>query len=178
MVFATVRTVSLNSTTTGGQVSTQWLILWGAIEGVVGKLPIYRLSVGVMSIANPTYTAIIVGCLPAFAIFIRGRVTASRVQNYGSYPPVSGPSTNDRSLKSSRQKSKIRTESMQLDDMGEGETHMDSSMMDGESKKSLVNETMDGQILVQHRWTQKWHNGTMEDAERQRFEKLGFGNGV
>lgn len=37
MVFAIVRSVSLDKTTNGGQVSTQWLILWGAIEGMVGE---------------------------------------------------------------------------------------------------------------------------------------------
>jgi hypothetical protein len=37
MVFAIVRVVSLNSSENGGQVSTTWLILWGGIEGVVGK---------------------------------------------------------------------------------------------------------------------------------------------
>lgn len=36
MVFAIVRVVSLNSSVNGGQVSTQWLMLWAGIEGVVG----------------------------------------------------------------------------------------------------------------------------------------------
>lgn len=39
MVFAVVRVVSLNSSVNGGQVSTQWLMLWAAIEGVVGMSP-------------------------------------------------------------------------------------------------------------------------------------------
>ncbi|KIN08814.1 hypothetical protein OIDMADRAFT_76981, partial [Oidiodendron maius Zn] len=59
MVTAIVRSVSLESTSGGGQVSTTWLMLWAAIEGAI---------------------AIIVGCLPSFAIFIRGRVSASRAQ--------------------------------------------------------------------------------------------------
>lgn len=37
MVFAVVRVVSLNKSTSGGQVSTTWLILWGGIEGCVGE---------------------------------------------------------------------------------------------------------------------------------------------
>lgn len=36
MVFAIVRVISLNSSVNGGQVSTQWLMLWAGIEGAVG----------------------------------------------------------------------------------------------------------------------------------------------
>lgn len=39
MVCAIVRCVSLNSSVKGGQVSTTWLILWAAIEGVVCTYP-------------------------------------------------------------------------------------------------------------------------------------------
>lgn len=94
MVFAIVRTVSLNGTTTEGQVSTQWLILWGAVEGMV---------------------AILVGCLPAFAIFVRGRVEASRVQ-YGSYPTPNQSSRPTR-LSNARSKERVRAESLQLQDV-------------------------------------------------------------
>ena len=38
MVFAIVRVVSLDVSTSGGQVSTTWRILWGGIEGAVGML--------------------------------------------------------------------------------------------------------------------------------------------
>lgn len=36
MVFAIVRVISLNSSVNGGQVSTQWLMLWAGIEGAIG----------------------------------------------------------------------------------------------------------------------------------------------
>jgi len=39
MVCAIVRSVSLSSSVKGGQVSTTWLMLWAAIEGVVGTCP-------------------------------------------------------------------------------------------------------------------------------------------
>lgn len=152
MIVAIVRTVSLDRTTSGGQVSTQWLIFWGAIEGMV---------------------AIIVGCLPAFAIFIRGHVHASRVAKY-NYNPFSAP-TPGQSLKESRQKSKIRTESVQLEELP-----IDASMensMDVSSKKSLVDMPKDG-IRVSHRWTQKWHPSSEKDEDRQRREALGFENQV
>ncbi|KAG9242388.1 hypothetical protein BJ878DRAFT_425997 [Calycina marina] len=71
IAFALVRTVSLEGTTTGGQVSTQWLILWGAIESMV---------------------SIIVGCLPSYAIVIRRRVEEVRARrNSQTWPatPVS-----------------------------------------------------------------------------------------
>ncbi|GJN75003.1 hypothetical protein PLICBS_009099 [Purpureocillium lilacinum] len=63
MVTAIIRSVSLESSTSAGQVSTTWLMLWAGIEGAV---------------------AIVVGCLPSFAVFIRGRVAASRAQYDGS----------------------------------------------------------------------------------------------
>lgn len=75
MVFAIVRVVSLNISTSGGQVSTEWLILWAGIEGVVG---------------------ILVGCLPAFAIFLRGRIAAARNIKYPPYS-LSIPVTNSQS---------------------------------------------------------------------------------
>ncbi|OAA52501.1 hypothetical protein BBO_00342 [Beauveria brongniartii RCEF 3172] len=56
MATAIIRSVSLNSSSSSGQVSTTWLMLWAGIEGVVG-------------------------CLPSFVIFIHGRVAASKVQN-------------------------------------------------------------------------------------------------
>ncbi|KAM3436122.1 hypothetical protein NHJ13734_005223 [Beauveria thailandica] len=60
MATAIIRSVLLNSSSSSGQVSTTWLMLWAGIEGVV---------------------AVIVGCLPSFVIFIHGRVAASKVQN-------------------------------------------------------------------------------------------------
>ncbi|KAM3519963.1 hypothetical protein NHJ13051_007151 [Beauveria bassiana] len=60
MATAIIRSVSLYFSSSAGQVSTTWLMLWAGIEGVV---------------------AMIVGCLPSFVIFIHGRVAASKVQN-------------------------------------------------------------------------------------------------
>ncbi|KAK2599015.1 hypothetical protein QQS21_005549 [Conoideocrella luteorostrata] len=71
MVTAIIRSVSLESSTDGGQVSTTWLMLWAGIEGAV---------------------AIIVGCLPSFAVFIRGHVTASKAQYDGSSNSNQNPS--------------------------------------------------------------------------------------
>jgi hypothetical protein len=152
MVFAIVRSVSLDAhpeqgNSTGGQVSTQWLIFWGAIEGMV---------------------AIIVGCLPSFAISIRRSVGASRIQNYGSYP-VKGGSSNIPSIQSSRQRYKLRTESLQLDEL----VPMDGSF-GGESKRNLVHEPREGEIIVNQRWTQTWHTREEEDNEMLRRQQLGF----
>lgn len=44
MVFAIVRVISLNSSVNGGQVSTQWLMLWGGIEGAVGMSSTQNIS--------------------------------------------------------------------------------------------------------------------------------------
>ncbi|KFY21035.1 hypothetical protein V491_03212 [Pseudogymnoascus sp. VKM F-3775] len=145
MVFAVVRVVSLNSSVNGGQVSTQWLMLWAAIEGVV---------------------AIIVGCLPSFAIFIRGRVEDSRVQ-YNPYPAIasskgSNPLSN---IQNSRMKSAARNESFMLEDM-----ESNGSAQDTGSRKSLVG---DG-ITVTQEWSQKSHRGSGPDMEREKRQKIGL----
>ena len=119
MVFAIVRVLSLNKSTSGGQVSTTWLILWSGIEGCV---------------------AIVVGCLPSFAIFIRGRVEASRVKyrTYGVSSSAKGTKVPSHS-QSSRSKSQARTESVMVDEVepiGRSE--------DTASSKSFV----DGEIIV------------------------------
>jgi hypothetical protein len=154
MVFAIVRTVSLDGTTTKGQVSTQWLILWGAVEGMV---------------------AILVGCLPAFAIFVRGRVEASRV-HYGSYP-TPNQSSRPTKLSNARRKERARAESLQLQDVEfEGDR---SSTWGGESKKSLVESTPEGGIKVQRSWSQRWHSGSLVETEQEReVRRLGLGIGL
>ena len=50
MVFAIVRVVSLNSSVNGGQVSTQWLMLWAGIEGLVGMCLLQNITT-----LNPKY---------------------------------------------------------------------------------------------------------------------------
>ena len=171
MVFAIVRVVSLDSSVNGGQVSTTWLIFWGAIEGAVGMcffLASIRLSLRKTDpcTKSPFQTAIIVGCLPSFAVFIRGRVEASRVQ-YGTYTANASSIGNKlpSHLSHSRKKSYVRSESVLLEDLEpNGETE------DSGSHKSLV----DGTIVITHGWSQKWHKGGSEDKEQEREQRLGF----
>ncbi|KAK3179175.1 hypothetical protein K4F52_009364 [Lecanicillium sp. MT-2017a] len=112
MVTAIIRSVSLDSSTSGGQVSTTWLMLWAGIEGAV---------------------AILVGCLPSFAVFIRGRVAASRNgnSNTNQSDPAGLPNSHERRMDADIQLWQLR---------------------DNASDKSLVN---DG-ILVTRTWSQKW----------------------
>ncbi|RDW65230.1 CFEM-containing protein [Coleophoma crateriformis] len=70
MVVAIIRAVSLKANASGGQISAEWLILWAGIEGVV---------------------AILVGCLPAFAVFLRKRVTAARGSKVLPQSPLNLP---------------------------------------------------------------------------------------
>jgi len=144
MIFAIVRTVSLEGTTSGGQVSTQWLILWGAIEGMV---------------------AIIVGCLPSFAIFIRSQVEASRIRrNSITHLPQSsviGPATYATktsefdSFHSNRAKSRMRIESLQLHDF-----EIVDSSMDGDSQQNLVHTPSPvRKVPIARSWSKKWHRG-------------------
>ncbi|KAL7952499.1 hypothetical protein V8C34DRAFT_318980 [Trichoderma compactum] len=63
MVTAIIRSVTLESSSTSGQVSTTWLIM-----------------VRIRMLTLNSCKAMIVGCLPSFAVFIHGRVAASRAQ--------------------------------------------------------------------------------------------------
>lgn len=168
MIFAVVRVVSLNSDTKNGEVSTSWLILWGAIEGAI---------------------AIIVGCLPSFAIFIRGHVAASRGP---SYPyATSNPSTGIKSSTySSRAKARARVESINLNDVEStmppassrgseaelvhGEGAKDESWAGSKEGTREGVASMDGGIIVTQNWTQKWHLGGQKDEEIEKARKLGL----
>lgn len=64
---------------------------WAAVEGAVGTYtrssPLStwtQAREGISCLLFSATLAIIVGCLPSFAIFIRGRVTASRAHNQDS----------------------------------------------------------------------------------------------
>jgi len=162
MVFAIVRTVSLEGTTSGGQVSTQWLILWGAVEGMV---------------------AIIVGCLPSFAILIRSQFEASQIRrNSVTYPPptstispgYASKSSEFDSFQSERTQSRMRIESLQLDDF---ET-IDSSL-DGDSRQSLVHTPMnEGQVGITRVWSQKWHGDIELERIRVATARMGDGSNL
>jgi hypothetical protein len=115
-------------------------------------------------------TAIIVGCLPSFAIFIRGRVEASRVQ-YGTYAVNSSAkgSKPPSHLQSSRNKSQARTESVMLDEVEPIDRNEDTG-----SRKSLV----DGRIIITQGWSQKWHQGSSEDKRRERERNSGMRDAI
>lgn len=138
MATAIIRSVTLNSSSSTGQVSTTWLMLvchlrlyhrdgkfadnisqWAGIEGAV---------------------AIIVGCLPSFAVFIRGRVAASKGHDEGN--------SNQPSDYNSQPKSHERAASLGSQDPNPLWGNRDNS-----SDKSLVEG-----IVVTRTWTQKWHN--------------------
>ncbi|QLI65189.1 uncharacterized protein G6M90_00g011960 [Metarhizium brunneum] len=122
MATAIIRSVSLESSVSSGQVSTTWLILWAGIEGAV---------------------AIIVGCLPSFAIFIRGRVIASRAQPDGSSNMnPSGYRSNARSKEPTGSSRRSQND------------HQVWEVSDTASDKSLV----EGGIMVTRSWSQKWQN--------------------
>lgn len=90
-----------------------------------------------------------VGCLPSFAVFIRGRVEASRVQYYGNSGEL--PSNHQSQGQFSQRKSRARIESIVMEDMEPGRFSSDNG-----SKKSLV----DGNNISTQGWRQKWQSGT------------------
>jgi len=139
MITAIIRSVSLDSSASSGQVSTTWLMLWAAIEGAV---------------------AIVVGCLPSFAIFIRGRVTASRAARYNQ-----GSSSNKNSTFNSRAKSSRGPQgSVRLpeEDGPPWRTH------DTASDKSLVQPSSG--ITVTRSWSQNWGNSGRRGSQKKAKE--------
>lgn len=151
MIFAIVRSVSLEGTNSGGQVSTQWLILWGAIEGMV---------------------AIIVGCLPSFAIFIRSQVEATRTRrNSVTFPAPLSTTIDAReftsqtkssgfdSFQSERTKPRTPIDSLHLDDI-----ELVDSSMDGDSRQSLFHDPVNeaGEPRYNRDWNQRWLGGVVE----------------
>ncbi|OAA79096.1 hypothetical protein LEL_02582 [Akanthomyces lecanii RCEF 1005] len=126
MATAIIRSVSLNSSSSTGQVSTTWLMLWAGIEGAV---------------------AIIVGCLPSFAIFIRGRVKASKAQ-YEENSNQTPPDYN------SQPKSRERANSL-----GSQDPNPLWGTRDNSSDKSLVDDT-----IVTRAWAQKWQSPHRQQA--------------
>lgn len=189
MIFAVVRVVSLNSDTKNGEVSTSWLILWGAIEGAIGMSERREGREQRAYTDEKEHIAIIVGCLPSFAIFIRGHVAASRGP---SYPyATSNPSTGIKSSTySSRAKARARVESINLNDVEStmppassrgseaelvhGEGAKDESWAGSKEGTREGVASMDGGIIVTQNWTQKWHLGGQKDEEIEKARKLGL----
>ena len=125
MVCAIVRASSLGVFADAGQIPIPWLALWATIEGFVGTLIYWSVylylflsspppySVGKSDQLTNTYsTAIIVNCLPAFAIFIRRKVVSSRIGTNGNAEAYTQNSL------ASKPKSRVRSESVLLDDVG------------------------------------------------------------
>jgi hypothetical protein len=113
----------------------------------------------------------IVGCLPPFAVFIRGRVVASRASGYSGSASTNKPGNPSSYVSNSRAKSRARVESVLLDDVEPPAERRDA---DNRSNKSLV----EGTIVVTHGWNQKWHRGTKDDEQRERIRKLGLNGNV
>ena len=80
IICAIIRAVSLNTAASQDKsIPISWLILWASIEGLAGAS--LRVFLQHHSPAD-NVPAIIVNCLPTFALFFRARVVNSRV--YGS----------------------------------------------------------------------------------------------
>ncbi|KHN96332.1 uncharacterized protein MAM_05918 [Metarhizium album ARSEF 1941] len=130
MITAIIRSVSLDSSVYQGQVgvyqgqvSTTWLMLWACIEGVV---------------------AIITGCLPSFAVFVRRRVMAPELHHDSGSDPLGYHSTAG-STEETGSSRRSRND------------HQRHQLSDTTGDRSLA----DGGIMVTRRWSQKW-----QDLER------------
>lgn len=111
--------------------------------------------------------AIIVGCLPSFAVFIRGRVEASRAPSgpYLAHSSSNGPAPLTQ-LRNSRAKSAARREGVLLDEMEPVGWEQGAG-----SRKSLVGD----EIAVTQGWRRGSRRATAEDHEREGRLELGLG---
>jgi hypothetical protein len=110
-----------------------------------------------------TPKALIVGCLPSFVIFIRGRVTASQVQFFDTSPNM--PSKPSFHSQSSQTTAHGRTEDVVLD---EEDIERVVQSRDDRSSKSLIDEN-----VATQGWSQKWNRGIAFNTDSEGSEKLG-----
>lgn len=83
VIMATVRTVSVGMESRSDNTpSSSWLMLWGLIETAIGELPL-PFVLSIRGVGSNTDIAVVVGTLPAFAIFFRRQHHSRR---YASYP--------------------------------------------------------------------------------------------
>lgn len=127
-----------------------------SVMGQYRRLDLYVLLVHPLS-ALPRLTllvAIVVGCLPPFAIFLRSRVIASRAYDYN-------PSESRASVQPSRVKSRIRAESILLDDVQPtGLATKESGSMKGENTQP---------------WAPPWQQSRVEAGNEHEEMKEGRG---
>ncbi len=161
MVAAIIRSVSLYGSINGGQVSTTWLMFWAAVECGI---------------------AIIVGCLPSFAIFIRAKIESSKASGT---PYISGPFAGVGSGTGQTGKGVSKIQSVKMRSL-----RHDSIMLDDEvdenwkSKNSLASDSPEIKvekgrgIRVEQGWDQRVDERAEDDGRRER-ERLtgvrGFG---
>ena len=110
-----------------------------------------------------TPAALIVGCLPSFAIFIRGQVEATRVQPFDSSPLPNIPSKSFSRIASSQASIQGRTDGIMLDhDIERG-----VQLQDNEGNKEPTIEAVASQG-----WKQRWHHGPI-NSDSEGTEKVG-----
>jgi hypothetical protein len=139
MIVSVVRVVTLNSSTKEGSVTT----LWSVVEAAVGISTLF--SVNSEQSADFMLIALIVGCLPSFAIFIRGRMEASRVEYFNTSPTIL--SRTNSHIQSSKGESRTVIGSFIMED----DVELERASSNDINGKGLV----DRPVVLTQGWSQK-----------------------
>ena len=129
----------------------------------------YIYSISYVESSLLTWTspiAIVVGCLPSFIIFIRGKIGASRTQFFDTSPVELSKANSNITL--SGPIAQARAESF----IFEEDVEMATNFSDGRSDKALD----DRPSAVKQGWSQRWHRGIAGDTEREGARNSGFGD--
>lgn len=124
-----------------------WILQWGGIEAAV---------------------AIAVGCLPSFAIFLRGRVAASRGTDKSNSKNTSSKIGSKMNSSSHFSRSRKMPGSVPIED-----EHDIWHGGDAASNKSLVRENNEG-ITVTQTWRTDWQLSDEESAQKAMGRQYGI----
>jgi hypothetical protein len=103
IAFATLRVIQIGIDGRGKTTTPEpkWMLLWTILECSIGKHRFFYLQDtyrnGIQLIHS---LAIIIGCSPAFAIFIRKRINKSKKRSYNAEGYLKQPTNEDIKLKS------------------------------------------------------------------------------
>jgi hypothetical protein len=103
IAFATLRIIQLGIDGRGETTTPEpkWMLLWTVLECSIGKCIFFysRTIYGRVLLTNLP-PAIVIGCSPAFAVFIRKRINSSKTRSYNAEGYLKQPINEDVMLKS------------------------------------------------------------------------------
>jgi hypothetical protein len=102
IAFATLRVVQLGVDGRGKTTTPEpkWMLLWTVLECTIGKRTLTRLPMTCNIMATNNFTAIMIGCAPTFAVFIRKQLNSSKKPSYDAHGYLKQPTNEEIKMKS------------------------------------------------------------------------------